>query len=258
MADLRRCKRDRHIGVNARFEDFGRRRICAARQIDGHDRQAHLGDRADDFSVHPGRSAIESGTENSIDDDIRVSSVSERVIDLVDAGDVVDRNGQALTHHEVRECIAADLRAVTDDEDHRYDAAVFEMPRDRQSIAAVLSGPAEDCRAIDVGEVCVNRVDDRERGVLHEHDRRHAEALGRPPIDVPHLLRSQDLHGATASEYRSRSSAVSMSNRSGNIATLWPDSRIFSRVIVSTFSLPHSMSSSKIDESNAAARQPIR
>src|SRR5476651_1069516 len=103
----------------------------------------------------------------------------------------------------------------------------------------------------DVRKMREDRVDDCQSRILHQHDRRHTEAVRRAAVDVAHLRGCQDLHWLMASGYFSRSSAVSISDRAGRLATLDPASRIFWSVVASTLSLPQSMSSAKIDESNA-------
>src|SRR5476651_101194 len=46
----------------------------------------------------------------------------------------------------------------------------------------------------DVRKMREDRVDDCQSRILHQHDRRHTEAVRRAAVDVAHLRGCQDLH----------------------------------------------------------------
>ena len=68
------------------------------------------------------------------------------------------------------------------------------MARHGEAVAAVVACAADDRGALAVGEVLEDRVDDGDRGVLHQDDRRDAEAFDRAAIDLLHFFRGEDLH----------------------------------------------------------------
>src|SRR5204863_7229747 len=105
------------------------------RQIDREDGNAQLGDVADHVGVDAGRRANEAGAEDRIDEEIRIRRVGEVV---------VNRDAEALADEEIGERVAGDLRAVAGDDEDRHDAAAVELARYRESVAAVLSDPADE------------------------------------------------------------------------------------------------------------------
>ena len=130
--------------------------------------------------------------------------MDERFVERVVVDDLVHRQRQPLADLEIRRRIAADLRPIADDEDAGHDAALLEMPRDRESVAAIRAEAAEDRGAVAVGIVLADRIDDRQRRVLHQHDRRNAEALGRAPVDRLHLRSGEDVHRESIQPQRRR------------------------------------------------------
>ena len=120
--------------------------------------------------------------------------MDERAIERIGIGDVVHRKRRALTDRQIRRGIARKFSPLADDEDRRHDAAILEMSRDSQTIAAVRAGAAENRYALTVRVMLENRVDHRHRRVFHQQQRRNCETIGRPAIDASSLFGAENLH----------------------------------------------------------------
>ena len=86
--------------------------------------------------------------------------------------------------------------SATEHEDRHVDTALAQRARDDEAVAAVVAAAAEH-RHLALVEVREGRLDGRHHlaaGVLHQHERRHADLLDRGPVGLPHLCRRQDSH----------------------------------------------------------------
>src|SRR5262249_24325199 len=136
---------------------------------------------------------------------VRLRRALERVVERLRIDDVVHRQREPLADAQVRLRVALELRAIADDEDRWDDAAILEMARYRQAIAAVLSRAAENRGAFAVAVVLEDRVGHGERGVFHQDKGRDGEALRGALVDGLHLLGGEDLHDGRGSRFEVRS-----------------------------------------------------
>ena len=139
---------------------------------------------------------MEPGADDRVDDEVALGDLAEVQLPLLRGGDLDDGQADPAEDLEVDPRVAAHVGHAAEQEDGRLDAALRQRARDDEAVAAVVAAPAQH-PDLAGGEILERRLHRRHRlaaGVLHQHDRRHADIVDRLPIGFAHLLRIQNSH----------------------------------------------------------------
>ena len=168
----------------------------AGRQIDGDDRNARRVDVGDHAFDQAGDRRVEAGAEDRVDDERAVADLGEVQLPRLAVRDFDDGQAEAAENLEIDPRVAADVGDRADEEHRHVDAALHQRARDDEAVAAVVAAAAQHGH-VPLEQVAVDRLhgrDDLAAGVLHQHERRDADLLDRPPIGFAHLRGVQHAH----------------------------------------------------------------
>ena len=158
--------------------------------------------------------------------------------------DFDDGHAEASEDLEVGSRVAAHVGDAAHQKHRDADAALHQRPGDDKPVAAVVAVAAQH-RHLPLEQLAVHgfhRGHDLAAGVFHEHERRDADLVDRPPIGFAHLCGVQDAHRETDTSLRAtavarRAVVRSPDSEASMAATVNVNGRVFDQehAVISVF-----------------------
>ena len=178
--------------------------IQARRNVDGDDRPVSLRERLDRIRVEALHRRTKAGAQNAVDEHVGlVHLLSGHASQLFRIARQHRLKRQSLEH---RRSIALEFAGIGQQQNGNLHPGLVQLARGDKAIAAIVPLAADDADAFGAEVASQDEIGDRRPGVLHQRERRDAEALAGGAVDLAHFGGSDDLH-------RVRAVAVSSSRR---------------------------------------------
>ncbi len=136
----------------------------------------------------------QTGAEKGIHHQLAARAETRGPLRSLGALDLFDHQTRPAADAELHAGIASRFPAASGESYPHQVSARGQMASQRQTVAAVVSGSAEDGHRAGLGEALADRVGHADGRVLHQHQAGDAELLDRGAIDLAHGLGAEDAH----------------------------------------------------------------